>query len=530
MRCLMVIGAMLVGLSGSIAGQTSAGQFVLRSGNDTIAVEQFNRTAGLLKSESLIKVVNARISFDMTIAPDGTVPRVVSRYWQATDSAGAQPRQTATFTIRGDSVIAEISAGGAPQTQRLVSKSGAIPYINPSIAVMEVVLERARKTGALTAEIPIFAVAGGQTFAAMVKAGDSVVVTMTGGDMRFVMDRAGRIRGGRIPAQNLVIERSDAGGPGALAVEKPDYSAPANAPYSAIDVTVPTPMGHTLAGTLTLPKGAAPNARVPAVVTITGSGAQDRDEAIPIVKGYRLFREIADSLSRIGIAVLRMDDRGYGGSGGDVGRATSADFAEDIRAGLAYLRSRPEIDGTRLGLVGHSEGGIIAPMVAAKESDLRGIVLLAGTAYAGDRILRFQLRNNFSNDTSRSVAQRDSMIAGIPAMIDSLKQMPWMDYFLTYDPLTTARRVKTPVLILQGATDQQVTADQAPELERAFKQAGNPDVTARVFPNLNHLFVYDPNGFPGGYTRLPSSKVDSEVIGALADWLVNRLQVRAGTP
>src|SRR6185295_11386276 len=127
---------------------------------------------------------------------------------------------------------------------------------------------------------------------------------------------------------------------------------------------------------------------VPAIVTVTGSGLEERDEAIPPLKGYRPFRQIADTLGRRGIAVLRMDDRGFGESGGDGNAATSADFAQDIRAGLAYLRTRSEVDGSRLGLVGHSEGGLIAPLVAKQEGTaLKGIVLLAGTAYTGRQIM-----------------------------------------------------------------------------------------------------------------------------------------------
>jgi uncharacterized protein len=286
---------------------------------------------------------------------------------------------------------------------------------------------------------------------------------------------------------------------------------------------VPTPMGHTLAGTLTLPKGASRARPVPAIVTITGSGPQDRDEFIGIA-GYRPFRQFADSLSRRGIAVLRMDDRGTRGSTGQHRGATSADFAEDIRAGLAYLRTRPEIDANQLALLGHSEGGLIAPLVALKEPNLKGIVLLAGPSKRGRTILEFQLQNLVHGNKSLSAAARDSALAAIPARIDSLQATdPWMNYFLNYDPLVTIRQIKTPVLILTGGTDQQVTADQVAELETAFKAAGNPDVTARVLPNLNHLFLYDPSGFPLGYATLPSHQVVPEVIATVVDWLAQRL-------
>src|SRR5262245_23094589 len=194
------------------------------------------------------------------------------------------------------------------------------------------------------------------------------------------------------------------------AQNKTDYSAPAGAPYTTEDVSVSTPMGHTLAGTLTLPRGASRARPVAAIVTITGSGPQERDEALPGVQGFRPFRQIADSLGRRGVAVLRMDDRGTAGSKGMFKGATSQDFAEDIRAGLAYLRTRPEIDARRLGLVGHSEGAVIAPMVAAKEPTLRAMVLLAGVARPAYEVLVFQLKNLINHNERFSQTQKDSAI------------------------------------------------------------------------------------------------------------------------
>lgn len=306
---------------------------------------------------------------------------------------------------------------------------------------------------------------------------------------------------------------------------KADYSAPAGAPYTAEEVTISTPAGHTLAGTLTLPAGASRDRKVGAIVTVTGSGPQERDEYIGL-PDYRPFRQLADSLGRRGIAVLRMDDRGTGASTGTFKGATSADFAEDVRAGLAYLRTRPEIKVSALGVVGHSEGAVIAPMVAAKEPALRAIVLLAGVARPARGALQFQLTNLVNHDTSLTGSRRDSAIAAIPAKIDALMAADkWMDFFLTYDPSATARHVTTPVLILTGANDQQAAPDQVVEQEAAFRAAGNRDVTARVVPNVNHLFVHDLDGYPGNYTKLAAPVlVEKEVVGTVVDWLVARLK------
>ena len=505
--------------------QAQSGIFVLSSGKDTVSVERFRRSAGRLESEMLVRIGSVRLAYDAALTAEGLVTTLTNQFWQATDSAKAPPRQTATIRLSGDSAFADITAGGRTATQRLGTTLGALPYINPSFALMELVVARARTVGGSPATVPVFMVSGGQTFPVTVTpvGADSVVLSMAGGEMRFRTNGAGQILGGTIPAQKMTITRAAEGAVG-MTVEKPDYSAPAGAPYQAIEVTVPTPMGHTLAGTLTLPRGATRGQAVPAVVTITGSGQEDRDEAIPLFSGYRPFREFADSLGRRGIAVLRMDDRGFGGSGGNAAIATSEDFAEDIRAGLAYLRTRPEINANRLAVMGHSEGGMIAPMVAKQEPALKGIVLLAGTAYTGRQILNFQLGNGVKNDTSLHGGKKDEALAAVKIRVDSMVSTnPWLKFFADYEPLVTARQVRTPVLILNGSRDQQVTPDQVPLLEKAFKAAGNRDVTAKVLPDLNHLFVHDPDGFPGRYTELKSFAVDRATIGLVVEWLAKRL-------
>ncbi|HEX2079699.1 MAG TPA: alpha/beta fold hydrolase [Longimicrobium sp.] len=308
--------------------------------------------------------------------------------------------------------------------------------------------------------------------------------------------------------------------------ERPDYSAPSGAPYTAVDVTVPTSAGHALAGTLTVPRGAA--GRVPAVVLISGSGLQDRDSAIPGVEGYRFFRQIADSLGRRGIAVLRLDDRGWGASGGDVSTATTADLADDTRAAVAWLRGRAEIDPARIGLVGHSEGGIIAPMLAADDARIAAVALLAGQGWTGRRTSDYQLHRAWSA-MGMSQAAMDSMKAiNDPIREQQAAMIPWVRWWMDFDPVPTLRRVRAPALVLQGGTDWQVAPEQAGAIAAALREGGNRDVTVRHFPGLNHLFLSDPGGAvtPGAYARLPSREVPAEVLGALADWLAARLAVR----
>lgn len=520
----LLTGSLLAGaLCPELVAQTSTRTILLKAGTDTIAIEQVQRSPGRLESELLFPSANQRWHFLATIGTDERVIAFGNEFRLSTDASTAPARQSARLAFSDDSVFVTFS-GPTPPPQRLASARGAMPYLNPSFALVEQALRRARLRGRGDATVPLFAVDGGQTIPGEVRwlGADSVEFSIGGVASRLAIGADGNIRGGWVPSQGLTITVTTGAAAGALALAKPDYSAPADAPYSSVAVQVPTPMGHTMAGTLTIPKGA--RGRVPAIVTITGSGPQDRDEAILPVRGYRPFREIADALGRSGVAVLRMDDRGTGESGGKSGTATSADFADDIRAGLAYLRTRPEIDGGRLGLVGHSEGGLIAPLLASTDGAIRGIVLMAGPAYTGRRILEFQNRYAIERAPELSATARDSMMRGALRAIDSLGAVqPWMKFFLDYDPTVTAKTVRTPVLILHGATDQQVTADQAPLLEAAFKAGGNRDVTTQVFPATNHLFLADPDGNPAGYARLRPTTLRPEVVRMIVEWLGKKL-------
>lgn len=304
----------------------------------------------------------------------------------------------------------------------------------------------------------------------------------------------------------------------------PDYGAPADAPYTAEEVRIPVAAGWELAGTLTLPRDAA--GPVPAVVLVSGSGPQNRDGAMPPIPGYRPFRQIAEALAERGIATLRVDDRGVGASGGDPSRAATEDLAVDIRSEVGWLRARREIDAGRVALVGHSEGGLIASIVAANDSEIRAVALLAAPARTGREISDYQIRETLGAQ-GKTAAQIDSLVAANEVERAAAAAVnPWLRFWLDYDPLPAARRVRTPVLVLQGATDRQVTAEQAEELAAAIRQGGNTDVTVQVFPAVNHLFVPDPDGTADvlRYAGLPDKQVTPEVIRTLTDWLEARLR------
>jgi pimeloyl-ACP methyl ester carboxylesterase len=274
----------------------------------------------------------------------------------------------------------------------------------------------------------------------------------------------------------------------------------------------------TLAGTLTLPFA---RGVFPAVILITGSGQSDRDEN---AYGHRPFLVLADYLTRRGIAVLRVDDRGVGGSTGEVLQATSEDFARDVLAGVEYLKTRRVVDPRRIGLIGHSDGGNIAPLAAVDSNDVAFIVLMAGSGVTGDLIIEGQivgiLKAGGAGQATIDAALQDYRrrievvksevdpnrarerlrdLGCIEAQIQSLT-LPWYRFFVTHDPQETLRKVQCPVLALNGGLDTQILARvNLPAIEQALREGGNPDFTVRELPGLNHLFQTAQTGYANEY-------------------------------
>lgn len=335
-------------------------------------------------------------------------------------------------------------------------------------------------------------------------------------------------------------------------------------PYKLEEVKI-TNGAVTLAGTLTLPPTAG---RHPAVVLITGSGAENRDEE---VFGFKVFRLLADQLTRQGIAVLRCDDRGVGGSSGSTPQSTSEDFATDVLADIAYLKTRSDIDARHIGLIGHSEGGLIAPIVAARSRDVAFIVLMSGSALTGEKVMLAQgerlvkirglgpdavakqaetqhrmfdgARNNVPWDEVAKAfkADADAQIAKLPeaqrksAEEVAAQQMaviaaqykglltPWFRFFLSFDPATVLEKVRCPVLAFFGDLDFQVPVDvNRPALEQALAKAGNRDVTIKVLPNANHLYQEATTGDVSEYTKLKKEFVP-ELVPTMAEWILRRV-------
>jgi len=332
-------------------------------------------------------------------------------------------------------------------------------------------------------------------------------------------------------------------------------------PYQDVEVLYDNKSAGTkIGGTLTLPRTKPPFA---AVLLITGSGQQNRDEE---VFGHKPFLIIADYLTKRGIAVLRVDDRGMGKSTGDFAKATTADFATDVEAGIAFLKARHDIRKDKIGLIGHSEGGVIAPMVAARSKDVAFIVMLAGTGVDGGKILVAQgemisKAQGASEETIKFtkdlqvhvfaalaalVSEKDPLkvrarvqtvidgeVQKLPAEVRTVQGKeaaeagraylsPWMRYFITYDPAPALQKVKCPVLVMNGEKDMQVPPKlNLPAIETALREGGNKDYSIKLMPGMNHLFQICQTGSPVEYSKIEET-MSPLALKTMGDWIVAR--------
>jgi pimeloyl-ACP methyl ester carboxylesterase len=358
----------------------------------------------------------------------------------------------------------------------------------------------------------------------------------------------------------LTLKRATAADMGSVVHRRPQEEAIAAGPkpYVQREVLFNDSAAHDqLAGTLSLPMGKGP---FPAIVLISGTGRNTRDED---VSGHRVFLVLADALARKGFAVLRYDKRGVGGSSGDYDAATTADFASDAEAAVGWLRTQRHIDAARIGVLGHSEGGIIAPMVAATDKSVAFVVMIAGPSIRGDKLFVLQSaataraygapsdyisrRKVFDRELYDAIVSAPSESAAFDRaqaivaqgvaerLVDANEAQtlakddtrPWERQFLAYDPAPTLARVEVPVLALYGSLDVQVPAKENSDAARkALKN--NPNATVMVLPGMNHLLQDARSGAPSEYNDIEET-ISPAALKVIADWLDGKVYGKASS-
>ncbi len=322
--------------------------------------------------------------------------------------------------------------------------------------------------------------------------------------------------------------------------------------YKTTELTIENKLADLkLVGSLLVPDGKGP---FPVVVLITGSGPQDRDETI---FSHKPFYVIADHLAKRGVASFRFDERGVGESTGDFSTATSKDFANDVEAIVEHLKTIPKLNPQKIILMGHSEGGIIAPMIAANRDDIAGVVMLAGPGVPGfdivmnqtrlisaaagadatdldyqefflklvleDKLAKDQLVQLITTKYKNKLSDEEKQM--LPVAIENMKSQfksPWFKYFLNHDPRPDLRKIKIPVLNMVGSKDLQVDPNlNMPEIKRALAEAGNKHTTSVILPNLNHLFQECETGEPSEYAKIEQTFAPA-ALDVISNWLTKQ--------
>lgn len=335
----------------------------------------------------------------------------------------------------------------------------------------------------------------------------------------------------RIPSQKIKVVRG--GAESLAAVVFPPATIAGAESFSSEEVTV-TNGDVRLAGTLTLPKkGKAP---YPAAIIITGSGGQDRDGAVGL---FNLYKLIAEQLSSAGVAALRLDDRGVGKSVVPAGKTTASylDLVSDSRAAFEYLHQRSEIDRKKIAFIGHSEGAQTALTIAAEDSRVAAIALLAGSSRPIDRVVLEQALYQIALQETIDPADRTKLhpvTLNILKLVEEAKSGPasgpgadkyaWFREHAAIDPLALARRARCPVLILNGERDAQVLPYHALEFAQAFTESGNKSVRLRILPNLTHLFT--PSTLDKSVSGEGAAEISREFLQILQNWALGALSAQ----
>lgn len=544
---LLTAGVLLSGSASAQTGITSNFAIYVRSA--PIGTEQVTVERG---SGDIVITSTGRVSAPIDL---------VVRQFRARYDASWRPLELTTdATLQGQVISLRSTVSGTTATTQLPSPTGPLPRTDtidehavflppPFVAPYEALSARVHGAAAGTV-VPLYQPGQGsfsarvgesaeeriQTVERLITARRTAVTFQLTGqpalDGEIWSDENGRLLRLRLPSQMLEVARDDMA---AVSTRSVTIARP-----NDIDVRIPA-NGFSLAGTLSRPQGVPATTPLPAVILVAGSGPTDRDEK---VFGVPIFGELSNALADAGFAVLRYDKRGVGQSGGRPESATLGDYAEDLRAAIKMLADRKDIDRNRIALVGHSEGGSLALMAAAKNNRVAAVALLATIGGTGAELNMYQVTHAMDR-ANRPQAEREATITlqlriqaavltgngwealQVPDAVRRQADTPYFRSFLAYDTGKVLKDVNQPLLVLQGALDRQIPPDSADKLESlaaARKKAPRADVVK--VPGVNHLLVPAESGEVDEYARLGETHVSPAVLEAVTVFLKKTLGPR----
>ena len=482
-----LLGMTGLALSSADAIACEGGAFVTAVQGDIANVEWTTRRNGVVKSHAIVNQITT-IEGAVDVRPDQT--------------AFAMEQSTSTRV-------------GSPARRRpgKALPPGSVLWWDYWPSTLQQVTLRAFAMRRAHAVVPLTLAANWQRANAIVDRRDATTWMVRLGPKRYdvLTDGAGCVLTATMPDYGVTIEHRATFSPREYPLW-PLFQAPPDGAYEAREVRIPAPAGYTLAGTLTLPHHRSKP--LAAAIMITGISPHDRDEGPGTL---RVFRDLADELTRAGIAVLRVDDRGVGQSTGDRAPMTTLDEAADVRLELDWLTHRADIDPRRIALVGHSEGGLIAAIVASQDSRVAAIVTLAGPGFRGSDIYEYQTRIDVERNPLVPVWDRERRIR---ATLAEPLETPRDRWFVASDPIPYARRVRVPALLIHGGNDLHVPPASAERLAQAMRSGGNHDTTVVIFPNMSHTLLPDADGTAEGWAFLPEFLVPRNLRETVRDWLL----------
>ena len=448
-------------------------------------------------------------------------------------------------TFRGSSATSEVRQGGERTTQTATVSAETVALPNNLFAPYEALTRRLAGLAA-GAELPLYVAPRGEIIARLNSFSDDQIQTAVNVidvrryqvtflnpglplEVEIWADADHRLLRVSIPAASLDVARQDVVSAGSRLLSER---------HPGDEEVRVAASGFSLVATITKPVGQAPPAagRWPAVLLVPGPESVDRDEH---VFGIPIFGQIAGALADAGFLVARYDKRGVGQSGGRTESATLEDYVDDVRTIVRYLDRRPDVDRQRIVAAGHSDGGWVALLAASKEKKIAGLALIATPGIVGAELVLEQQRRALDRtvdslverhakiDLQRKIHQ--AVISGqgwddIPADLRRQADTPWFRSFLTFDPADAMRKVRQPVIVVQGELDRQVPpyhADQLVELARARTRDVSAD--AVLLDGINHLLVPATTGEVDEYARLAGETVSPELVSAIIDWLSRTL-------